>query len=167
MSMLVRDSGFAWSRLTPVNDISFGYDFTYDLKAQQIYFLQHNTSSYAPDIQRVQFDGESRETFLSTADQDLFSSPVCLEFDAASRNLIVGNLIQSFIEVINVDNKNRATLYANSDNELGVGYPVRVTVNSIDSEVYWIDAGNGPVPKKLAAVRMDGTQARILVRVGV
>jgi hypothetical protein len=78
--------------------------------------------------------------------------------------LVVGNLIQSFLEVINVETRNRATLYSNSDSELGVGYPIRLLVNSAGSEIFWIDAGLGIVPKKIAAVQMDGTQARILVK---
>lgn len=95
----------------------------------------------------------------------MFSSPFCLEFDATSRNLIVGNLVQSFLEVINVDTRNRAPLYSNSESELGVGYPIRLSVDAgVNNEVFWIDAGLGIVPKKIAGVRMDGTQARIIVK---
>ena len=104
LATLTRDSGFVWSRMTPVNDISFGYDFTYDYRDQYIYWLQHSPNTYSLNIQRVKFDGENREVFVST-DDEVFSSPFCLEFDPYSRNLIVGNLIQSFIEIINADNK--------------------------------------------------------------
>jgi len=101
--------------------------------------------------------------FIST-DDEVFSSPFCLEFDPNSRNLIVGNLMQSFIELINVDNRQRSLLYSNSQNETGVGYPLMISVNSIDNEIYWLDEGLGVVPRKLASVRMDGTNPRILVQ---
>jgi hypothetical protein len=31
-----------------------------------------------------------------------------------------------------------------------------LAVNEADNEVYWIDAGQDAVPKKIAAMRMDG-----------
>ena len=101
--------------------------------------------------------------FTSTNDSP-FSSPFCIEFDPVSRNLIVGNIAHSFIEVINVDNRNRATLFAESNTQTGVGHPLMVAVNNVDNEVYWIDAGLDAVPKKIGGVKMDGTQPRIIVQ---
>lgn len=66
--------------------------------------------------------------------------------------------------MINVDNRNRANLYHNSDNELGVGSPIKLALNKHDNEVFWIDYGRGAVPKKIGAVKMDGTNARIIVK---
>ena len=63
---MVRESGFLWDRLVPVNDVSFGYDFAYDFKEQIIYWLQHNRSTYSLNIHRVNFDGENRELFISS-----------------------------------------------------------------------------------------------------
>ncbi len=99
-----------------------------------------------------------------SSDQELFHSPFCLDFHAPSRNLIVANLFHSFIEAINIDNNNRATIYSNSDNQLGVGYPIRLTVSTLESEIYWIDAGLGAVPKKIAAVRLDASEPRIIIK---
>jgi low density lipoprotein-related protein 2 len=48
--MLTRESGFTWTRMVPVNDITFGYDFTYDYREQYIYWLQHSSSSYSISI---------------------------------------------------------------------------------------------------------------------
>lgn len=66
LSAIVRESGFLWDRLVPVNDVSFGYDFTYDFKEQNIYWLEHNRSTYSLNIHRVKFDGENREIFVSS-----------------------------------------------------------------------------------------------------
>ena len=74
MSQIARDSGFLWDRLVPVNDISHGFDFAYDFKEQNIYWLQHNQSSYSLDIQRVKFDGENREVFVSNGISKIFES---------------------------------------------------------------------------------------------
>lgn len=65
MAQMVRQSGFLWDRLVPVNDISHGFDFAYDYRTQNIYWLQHNRSSYSLNIHRVKFDGEDREVFVS------------------------------------------------------------------------------------------------------
>jgi low density lipoprotein-related protein 2 len=148
---LARDSGFIWSRMVPVNDITFGYDFTYDFRDQYIYWLQHSPATYAIHILRVKFDGENREVFMSGngEQEEAFSSPMCLEFDPFARNLIVGHLVDSHIEVINVDNRQRTSLYSNSQNETGVGHPLMITLNTIDNEIYWIDDGLDIVPKKV------------------
>lgn len=41
---------------------------------------------------------------------------------------------------------------------------MRLAINKNDNEVFWIDYGLGTVPKKIGAVKMDGTDARIIVK---
>ena len=91
------DGSLLWSRLTPVNGIMNGFDFTYDFRNQVLYWLEHNATASAYDISRVKFDGESREHL--NADASTSSSAYCIEFDAASRNLFIGNVVESMIEV--------------------------------------------------------------------
>ena len=162
-SSVVRDSGFLWDRLVPVNSIQDGFDFTYDFKEQNIFWLQHNQTSYSMNIHKVQFDGEKRELFASNDDES-FGSPFCLEFDSYSRNLFIGNMMQSQIEIINVDNLQRTVLFSGNQNETGVGHPIRMTINYLDNELYWLDDGYQVVPKKIGAIKMDGTGARIIVQ---
>lgn len=162
-SNLQRESGFLWDRLVPVNDILNGYDFTYDFKNQFIYWLQHNSTTSAINIQRVQFDGEKRDV-LSTNTNDFFGFPYCLEFDPSSRNLFIGDIQQSQLEVVNVDNSQRTVVLSGSSSETGVGQPIMIEVNYIDAEIYWVDNGMESVPKKIAACKMDGTESRILVQ---
>ncbi len=124
--------------------------------------MQHNASSQ--NIQRVQFDGEQRQTVASVGGSRA-GAAFCIEFDQASRNLWIGNAAESRIEVLNVDNGQRAVVYAETRNETGVGRPLMLAVNEADNEVYWIDAGQDAVPKKIAAMRMDGLQTpRTLVQ---
>ena len=54
-------------------------------------------------------------------------------------------------------------MFSDNENETGVGKIVRLTLNLMDNEIYWFDAGNDLIPKKIGSVKMDGTQARILV----
>jgi hypothetical protein len=71
MANMVRESGFLWDRLVPVNDISHGFDFAYDFRAQNVYWLQHNRSSYSLNIHRVKFDGEDRQVFVSNGNNTM------------------------------------------------------------------------------------------------
>ena len=85
----------------PVNDIQSGYDFAYDYREQSIYWLEHNSSFSSVDTKKVKFDGEDRTTLVSNdlVDHEHFDAVFTFEFDAASRNLFVGNMFQSQIEV--------------------------------------------------------------------
>lgn len=150
-SNIMRESGFLWDRIVPVNDIRSGYDFVYDYKSQYIYWLEHNTSYSAVDIKKVKFDGEDRSTLVShdLIDYDHFDSIFSFEFDPASRNLFLANFAQSQIEVISIDTKHRTLIYLGYNTEIGVGRPTAITINSEDAEVYWIDNGLESVPIKI------------------
>ena len=102
---LVREGGFLWDRLVPVNDILFGFDFAYDFNGQSVYWLEHNMTTWSMNVQRVQMDGERRETFSGTDNTEILTSPFCIDFDATSRNLIVGNYFHGSIEAIDVDTR--------------------------------------------------------------
>jgi low density lipoprotein-related protein 2 len=158
-----RERGFMWDRLVPVNDIEDGYDFTYDYGEQYLYWLQHNKSSSAISIQRVKFDGEKRETLISINNVELLSQAYCLDFDASSRNLFIGNIIDSQIEAINVDNMQRTVIFSEKKNEFGIGRPIMITINFLDSEIYWLDEGFELVPKKIGMVKTDGSQSRNII----
>ncbi len=146
-SDLAREDGsMLWSRITPINGLRNGYDFTYDYSRQTIYWLEHNMSVSAFDIIRVKFDGEGRQRLNSGS---AVTSAYCIEFDESSRNLFIGNALESQIEVLNVDNNQRAVVCSGSSSETGVGRPVEITVNYVDAEVYWLDDGAGVVPKKI------------------
>lgn len=150
-SNLMRESGFLWDRIVPVNDIRYGYDFTYDYKDQCIYWLEHNTSYSAVDIQKVKFDGEDRSTLVShdLLDHEHFDAVFSFELDPFSRNLFLANAFQSQIEVISLETKHRTLIYSGSSSEVGVGRPGAMTVNSEEAEVYWIDNGFESVPIKI------------------
>ena len=154
LSSLARESGFVWDRLVPVNDIQSGYDFAYDYREQSIYWLEHNSSFSSVDIKKVKFDGEDRATLVSNdlVDHEHFDAVFTFEFDAASRNLFVGNMFQSQIEVISVETRHRAVVYSGSTSEMGVGRPAAIAVNYEDAEVYWIDNGFEAVPLKIGIV---------------
>ena len=142
------NDGFLWERLVPVNHVNDGYDFTYDFTGQTIFWLEHNHSSYyshAININRVQFDGEKRELFTSSSsgdeddDSSDMSEPYCLDFDYSSRNLVLASVSHADLSVLNVDNMQRAVIFAGSNTETGVGRPIMVCVNYIEGEIYWID----------------------------
>ena len=78
----------------------------------------------------------NNETYYET---NVLSEPYCLEFDATSRNLILGSVSDATLSVLNVDNLQSSVIYAGSNTETGVGRPTMLTVNFLDSEVYWID----------------------------
>ncbi len=140
------DGSMLWSRITPINGLRNGYDFTYDFNKQTIYWLEHNLTVSAYDILRIKFDGEDRQRLNSGS---AVTSAYCIEFDESSRNLFIGNPIESQIEVLNVDNMQRAVIFSDSSTENGVGRPIEITVNYVDAEVYWLDDGAGVVPKKI------------------
>ena len=143
------NDGFLWERLVPINNVNDGYDFAYDFTGQTIYWLEHNHSSvhsfdHAINIKRVQFDGEQRSILMTTTmnETNVMSEPYCLEFDAASRNLILGSVNSADLSVLNVDNLQSSVIFAGSNLETGVGRPTMLTVNLIDNEIYWIDEVN-------------------------
>lgn len=153
MSNLMRESGFLWDRLVPVNDIQNGYDFAYDYTSQYIYWLEHNTTWSSVDIQKVRFDGEERSILASNdlVDHEHFDAVFTFEFDPASRNLFVANMYQSRIEVISIETKHRTLIYSGSSSDTGVGRPGSIAINSADAEVYWIDNGFEAVPIKIGS----------------
>lgn len=149
----MRESGFLWDRIVPVNDLRSGYDFTYDYRDQCIYWLEHNSTYSAVDIQKVKFDGEDRSTLVShdLVDHEHFDAIFSFEFDSVSRNLFLVNAFQSQIEVISIETKHRALIYSDSSSEIGVGRPTAITINSEEAEIYWIDTGYEAVPVKIGA----------------
>jgi hypothetical protein len=155
------DGSMLWTRITPINGLRTGYDFTYDFNKQVVYWLEHNQTAGAFDIMRVNFDGEGRERLSSNA---AATSAFCLEFDEASRNLFVGNSFESQIDVVNVETMQRAVVLAGNVDETGVGFPVEIAVNAADAELYWVDWGLGVVPQKIGACKMDGSESRVIVR---
>lgn len=157
------DKDLLWERLIPVTNIRNGFDFTYDFTNQIIYFLQHNATTAALNIESVEFSGANRAPF-TTNDAHLAFTPFCLDFDPSSGNLIVANTLNSLLEVYNTRTRHRAVVFGGNDRETGVGFPTALTVNYQDSEIYWIDHGMEAVPKKIGSVRMDGSNERILVQ---
>jgi len=140
------NDGFIWERLVPVNNVNDGYDFAYDFTGQTVYWLEHNHSTvhdfdHAVNIKRVKFDGEQRDILMTTSmnETNVMSEPYCLEFDATARNLILGSVSDATLSVLNVDNLQSSVIFAGSNSETGVGRPTMLTVNFLDSEVYWID----------------------------
>ncbi|CAF0941452.1 unnamed protein product, partial [Brachionus calyciflorus] len=180
ISVLEKDLSFLWDRMVTINDITQGYDFTYSYKDQLIYWLEHdwlkssveiNKIKFAEhdwlkssvEINKIKFDGEDRGV-LSMDKNELFGYPYCLELDPVSRNIFVGNIQESKIEAVNVDNFHKTVIFTGSQNELGVGEPISITLNSMDSEIYWIDNGFDSVPRKIGAVKMDGSSSRIILK---
>ena len=146
------NDGFLWERLVPVDNVNDGYDFAYDFTGQTLYWLEHNHSSFdshAVNVKRVQFDGEQRQSLTSSSsssgdeddnlEEQSLSEPYCLEFDYASRNLILGSTSESDLSALNVDNLQRTVIFAGSNVETGVGAPTMLAINYVDSEIYWID----------------------------
>ena len=156
------ESDFLWDRMIPVSSIKYGYDFAYDYKDQIIFFLQHNFTSWATDIEKVNFDGTNRNTF--TKQSQYKNSPFCLEVDPSSRNIFIGNIIKSSIDVYNMRSRHRAVLLQGSNTETGVGYPLMFAINYIDSELYWIDEGDGQVPRKIGGINLDGSNPRNIIQ---
>ncbi|RNA22803.1 Low-density lipo receptor-related 2 [Brachionus plicatilis] len=161
-SNLERESGFLWDRMVTINDIKSGFDFTYNFDDQIIYWLEHDWSNSGLTINKIKFDGEQRSQ-LSADQSQSFGYIYCLDFDTSSRNIFLGNIQESQIEVVNADNFHRAVIFSGSVHQLGVGQPISIAVNSEDHEVYWIDRGFDSVPMKIAAVKMDGSSSRILM----
>jgi hypothetical protein len=164
------NDGFLWERLVPVDNVENGYDFAYDYTGQTIFWLEHNHTvvNHAMNIKRVGFDGEDRRiltTSLSKSQlEKSLSEPYCLAFDASSRNLILGSTSQSDLSALNVDNLQRTVIFSGSNADTGVGWPTLLTINSHENEIYWIDEGFDAVPKKIAAVKSDGSSPRIIVK---
>ena len=156
------ENDFLWDRMIPVSGIRYGYDFAYDFKEQIVFYLQHNYSSWALDIEQVNFDGTNKDTF--TKSNQFKNSPYCLEVDPSSRNLFVGNIIKSSIDVYSIKTKHRAVLLQGSNSETGVGYPLMMAINYIDSELYWIDEGYEKVPRKIGAINLDGSNSRNIIQ---
>lgn len=157
------ENDFLWDRMIPVSNIVNGYDFAYDFKDQIVYFLQHNYSSSAINIDQVSFDGSNRTGFTSNNQQNV-NSPYCIETDPSSRNIFVGNFLKSYIEVYNMKTRHRTVLFGGSNNIYGVGFPQMLAINYIESELYWIDDGLEQVPRKVGAVKLDGSSPRIIAQ---
>ncbi len=160
------DASILWSRITPVNGLLNGYDFAYDFRDQFLYWLEHNQSSSAFDLARVKFDGEERTAHFSHTSDYEGPGAFSIDFDHTSRNLYMTNYEQSQIEALNVDNKQRVVVYSSSTNdELGVGRPTRLALNLQEAELYWIDMGFDGVPRKIGAVKLDGSEPRIITKI--
>lgn len=99
----------------------------------------------------MKFDGEDRSTLASNdlIDHEHFDAVFAFELDPASRNFFLANMFQSQIEVISLETRHRTLIHSGSDSETGVGRPAAITVNHIDSEIYWIDNGYEAVPIKI------------------
>ncbi len=156
---------FLWDHLIPVNDVASALDFTYDYQNLFIYMVKMNQTAWY--VERVRFDGTNRSVVLvnSLNSQDVRS--VCIELDSVSNNLFVGNSENSQIEAVNLRTKQRTTIYSNNQNETGVGDPFKLAINIDDNEIYWIDRGYELISKKIGAVKMDGSNPRILVDTGI
>ncbi|CAH1789469.1 unnamed protein product [Owenia fusiformis] len=139
-------------------------DFDYDSRDGWIYWTVNRGNRGVTYRQRM--DGQNRTTFLPSA---FIGAPHAIAIDWVSRNLYWSNVQANFIGVIKLDGENnyRKVLLSNQGNETDVGQAISMCVDPGQGKLYWLDAGGVGVPKKVAKMNLDGSEAAIIIKTDV
>ncbi|XP_015909717.1 low-density lipoprotein receptor-related protein 2 isoform X1 [Parasteatoda tepidariorum] len=153
---------------TPIIGIENGFDFDYDKKEGIIYYVQlEEEDKENGTIFKVSLSGGNQTKFLADG---FVGAPYILAFDWIGRNLYVGNRKASNFEVVKVDKEQeyRRVILSNDGTELGVARPKSMVLDPEAGNLYWLDEGGfSGVSAKLAVVRMDGNNSRIILKDGL
>ncbi|KAG8510408.1 Low-density lipoprotein receptor-related protein 2 [Galemys pyrenaicus] len=143
--------------MVPISGIRNGYDVEFDDSEEFIYWVEN-----PGEIHRVKTDGTQRTVVVPRSSM---GSSTSLALDWISRNLYYTDPGTQSIKVFTLRGnvRYRKTLITNNGTELGVGFPVGITVDPAKGKLYWSDQGtDSGVPAKIASANMDGTSSQIL-----
>uniref|UniRef100_A0A8C6B9V0 Low-density lipoprotein receptor-related protein 2 n=1 Tax=Monodon monoceros TaxID=40151 RepID=A0A8C6B9V0_MONMO len=143
--------------MVPISGIQNGYDVAVDYSEQFIYWLEN-----PGEIHRVKTDGTNRTVFVPLSSLGASTS---LALDWLSRNLYYTNRGTQSIKVLTLrgDVRYGKTLITNDGTNLGVGFPVGITIDPVNGKLYWSDRGtDSGIPPKIASANMDGTSRKTL-----
>ena len=81
-------------------------------------------------IKKIMLNGQNKTDFLP---QGILGAPYSIAIDWLSRNIFIGNIGASTIEVVRLDGEEnyRKVLLANNGTELGVAQPVALAVDPV------------------------------------
>nr|XP_010969732.1 low-density lipoprotein receptor-related protein 2 isoform X1 [Camelus bactrianus] len=143
--------------MVPVSGIHNGYDVEVDTSEQFIYWIEN-----PGEIHRVKTDGTNRTVLVPLS---RLGSATSLALDWLSRNLYYTDHGTRSIQVLTLrgDVRYGKTLITNDGTDLGVGFPVGLTIDPVNGKLYWSDRGtDSGIPAKIASANMDGTSRRTL-----
>lgn len=147
--------------LLPVRTYMSFLDFDYDSEKNYLYFLEG--SAFKLTLKRIKFTATIATKVWPSA---FLNPPVGIAIDWISRNLFWISRQSPAIEVMRLDGdvSYHRKILGNNNQPTGVFNPNSICVDPIKMLVYWIDDGGGHVPKKIAEVKMDGSDPRILIQ---
>ena len=153
--------------ITPVIDVKVGTSVDYDIKNNDIYWVetdkenQDNGTLYKTSLG----GGDKIDFFATETDSGIVGSPYCLAFDWVGRNMYVGNVEASEISLIRVDGKlkYRMLILDNTGEDTGVSEPISMALHPASGRLFWLDRGGRGVPSKVGKVNMDGSEPEVIV----
>ena len=78
---------------TPVIGIEYGVSVDYDVKTQEIYWVEtKNSDESNGTLYKTSLGGGEKTDFFAEVDSGLVGSPYCIAFDWVGRNLYIGKV---------------------------------------------------------------------------
>ena len=78
---------------TPVIGIEYGVSVDYDVKTQEIYWVEtKNADESNGTLYKTSLGGGEKTDFFAEVDTGLVGSPYCIAFDWVGRNLYIGKV---------------------------------------------------------------------------
>ncbi len=118
-------------------------------------------------LYKTSMGGGDKVNFFDEVDTGLVGSPYCIAFDWVARNMYLGNIEASEINLVQVDGvkfRYRMLVLGNTGNETGVSQPISIALHPSSGRMFWLDrGGDGVVPAKVARANMDGSEPTVLL----
>ncbi|XP_040583657.2 LOW QUALITY PROTEIN: low-density lipoprotein receptor-related protein 2 [Lepeophtheirus salmonis] len=165
LSLMPEDKSIGY--FTPVVDIKYGVSVDYDIKNQEIFWVETEMGDQTNGtLYRTKLGGGEKIDFFDQVDTGIVGAPYCIAFDWVGRNLYIGNRMASEISLVRVDGKlkYRMLILDNDGREESVADPISIVVHPGSGKLFWLDVGGPGIPSKIGSVYMDGSEPKIIVK---